>query len=267
MSTFQQIRYYGLIGRNYLDTYVTPSGLFNRTPQHWHLVLVLLGLAIFGYLIGGLNFAVLISKKSYHEDIRDFGSKNAGTTNMMRTYGKKAAIATLLGDIGKGLVACLVGALLMGEAGGYFAGVACVVGHMYPVWFRFRGGKGIATTAAVILCMSPGTFGVLITLFILIVLWTKFISLGSIIGMLFYPLVLDRFSAFAWSAQSYFVFPLRTAFAILVMLLVIWKHRSNIQRLLEHRENKFSFHSSREKAAVAQENAQDVENESQDTEN
>ncbi len=264
MSTFQQIRYYGLIGRRYMENFAVVEEETNVLRylglpllDHWGLVLILLGLAVFGYLIGGLNFAVLISRRSYHEDIRDFGSKNAGTTNMMRTYGKKAAIATLAGDIGKGLVACLVGALLMGEAGGYFAGVACVVGHMYPVWFRFRGGKGIATTAAVILCMSPGTFGVLIALFILIVLWTKYISLGSVIGMFMYPFVLDRFSTLA--SKTLFVFPARTLFAMLLMLLTIWKHRTNIQRLLEHRENKFSFHSSREKGKEAEESTQESE--------
>ncbi len=247
MSTFQQIRYYGLIGRTYMDKFVDELGFFYPQNSNWVTLLVLLGLAIFGYLLGGLNFAVLISKKSYHEDIRDFGSKNAGTTNMMRTYGKKAAIATLAGDIGKGVIACLVGALLMGQAGGYFAGIACVIGHMYPIWFRFRGGKGIATTAAVILCMSPGTAGVLIGLFLLIVLWTKYISLGSVMGMLLYPFILYRFSLMGPTIRSYMVFPQRALFAILIMLLVIWKHRSNIIRLWNGKENKFSLHSSREK--------------------
>ncbi len=248
MSTFQKIHYYGLIGKNYMDKFVdATTGLFYPQNLNWIVWVTLIGLAIFGYLIGGLNFAVLISKKSYHEDIRDFGSKNAGTTNMMRTYGKKAAIATLAGDIGKGLVACLVGTLLLGEAGGYFAGVACVVGHMYPIWFRFRGGKGIATTAAVILCMSPGTFCVLIGLFLLIVLWTKYISLGSVMGMLLYPLILTRFSTLGSAVRSIMVFPARDLFAILIMLLVIWKHRSNIIRLWNGKENKFSLHSSREK--------------------
>jgi glycerol-3-phosphate acyltransferase PlsY len=242
------IREIGLLGNRYgewLSDEAQEMLAFRWTS--WSVILpVLAAVMVLGYLLGSLNFAVLISRHGYHEDIRDFGSKNAGTTNMMRTYGKKAAGLTLLGDVLKGVFASGIGSLLLGQMGGYFAGFCCIVGHMYPVWFRFRGGKGIATTAGVVLWLSPGTFGVLLFLFVAIVLWTKYVSLGSIMALLMYPFILDRFSTPPISELSTYVcFPPRVLVALAIMVLAVWKHRTNIKRLWNKEENKFSFHSSK----------------------
>ncbi len=244
---YRYIRAVGFLGERFGRFFQdTESGqLAAYLPPLWYITMpVLLGIALVAYLLGSINFAVLISKKSYHEDIREYGSKNAGTTNMMRTYGKKAAILTLLGDLLKGVVACVIGSLLLGQWGGYTAALFAVIGHMFPVWFRFKGGKGIATTAGVVLWLSPATFGVLLFLFVALVLWTRYISLGSVMGMLMYPLILNRF-ALMTPAVLQLAFPGRDLVAMAIMALAIWKHKANIIRLWQGKENKFSFKSSK----------------------
>ena len=189
------------------------------------------------YLLGSLNFAIIISGKQYKQDIRNFGSKNAGMTNMMRTYGKKAAGLTLLGDALKAVAAAIIGYALLGQLGAYIAGVFCILGHMFPAFYSFRGGKGVVTTAVSILMCNPIVFLILITMFIIIVAFTKYISLGSVMCVLLYPLILDRIEKLLNpSGGSAF-----TIFAVLVAVLVVFKHRENIKRLLNHTESKFSF--------------------------
>ena len=107
--------------------------------------------AVIGYLLGSINTAVLISKTFYREDIRTKGSGNAGSTNMMRNYGRGASVATLIGDMLKTVISVGIGALLAAEAGMYIAGLFSVIGHVFPVFFGFRGGKGVACLAATIL--------------------------------------------------------------------------------------------------------------------
>ncbi len=252
MDYYRTIRALGFLGKRYGRLYqdAASGDLAAYLPPVWGITVpVLLGIALLAYLLGSVNFAVLISNKSYHEDIRSFGSKNAGTTNMMRTYGKKAAILTLLGDLLKGLVACVVGSLLLGQIGGYVAALFAVIGHMYPVWFRFKGGKGIATTAGVILWLSPVTFLILMFLFVALVLWTKYISLGSIMGMLMYPLILNRFSLMTPPLLQ-LAFPGRDLIALAIMALTVWKHKENIIRLWNGKENKFSLKSSKKPEEV-----------------
>jgi glycerol-3-phosphate acyltransferase PlsY len=114
------------------------------------------------YLLGSLNFAIIISGKTYRQDIRNHGSKNAGMTNMMRTYGKKAAALTLLGDMLKAVVSCLIGYALIGQLGAYIAGLFCMIGHIFPVFYRFKGGKGVACAGMGPSCTSNRkTFGFL----------------------------------------------------------------------------------------------------------
>jgi glycerol-3-phosphate acyltransferase PlsY len=202
--------------------------------------------AIVSYLLGSLNFAIIISGKTYKQDIRDFGSKNAGMTNMMRTYGKKAAGLTLLGDAMKAIVSCLIGYALLGHTGAYVAGTACVIGHMYPIYYKFRGGKGVVTTAATILMCDPFIFVILLLLFVGIVALSKYISLGSVMCVLIYPFILANFGELLSPAimlsdgellkASPHVLP-----ALLISVLVIYKHRENVKRLMQGKENKFSF--------------------------
>ncbi len=195
---------------------------------------------VVSYLLGSLNFAIILSQKEYKQDIRTFGSKNAGMTNMMRTYGKKAAALTLLGDGLKAAVSAFVGYALLGMCGAYIAGLFCIIGHMFPVYYGFRGGKGVVTAATSILMCDPVVFLILITCFVLIVLATKYISLGSIMCMLLYPIILDRVSKLFTQHTSPFII-----FSILIAALVIVKHHENIKRLLEGKENKFSFKKSK----------------------
>lgn len=191
--------------------------------------------AVVAYLLGSLNFAIIISGKTYKQDIREFGSKNAGMTNMMRTYGKKAAGLTLLGDALKAVVACLIGYALLGQLGAYIAGTSCVVGHMYPVFYRFRGGKGVVTTAIAILMCNPFVFLIAFGVFVGVVALSKYISAGSVMAVLIYPFILYRIETWINGGCPY------APFALLITVLVVFKHRSNIVRLFNGTESKFSF--------------------------
>ena len=164
---------------NFFDIIQHGIILWDSTP------LVILGVLvsiIIPYLLGSLNFAIIISAKQYKQDIRSFGLKNAGMTNMMRTYGKKAAGLTLIGDALKAIVACAVGYLMLGYIGCYIAGLFCVIGHMFPVFYKFKGGKGVVTGAMAILMGDPITFAIILLIFIIIVAFTRYISLGSIMS-------------------------------------------------------------------------------------
>lgn len=201
--------------------------------------------AVVAYLLGSLNFAIIISGRTYKQDIREFGSKNAGMTNMMRTYGKKAAALTLLGDALKAVVAGLVGYAMLGQLGAYVAGCACVVGHMFPVFYKFKGGKGVVTTAASVLMCNPFVFLILFICFVAIVAGTRYISLGSIMCMLIYPFILHAWDSWLLPAISVNGDIVKaspyTLFALFMSVLVIFKHKDNIKRLREGKENKFSF--------------------------
>ena len=228
-NTFMNIRANGLISPHY--DYSMPA------PVAIPLLIVC---AVIAYLLGSINFAIMISKHKYQEDIRNYGSGNGGMTNMMRTYGTSSAAVTFAGDLLKALVALTVGCLLMGLYGGYIAGLFCVIGHCFPVYYHFHGGKGVATTAMVILCLSPLTFLVLFIIFIILVVGYRYISLGAIMCLLMYPLFLSMIDPHG--AQF-------AIFAILIAALVIFMHRENIKRLLNRTESKFEFkkHGSREK--------------------
>jgi len=206
-----------------------------------HIVISVFAVAIIGYLLGSLNFGVLISKIFYRDDIRKHGSGNAGATNMLRTYGKFAAIMTFLGDGLKTAVAVLLGAVLLGHnrlyAGTYIGGLASVIGHCFPVYYKFKGGKGVTATAFMVLCTEPLIFAILIVMFIIIVAGSKYISLGSIMCVMIYPLILNRMTGVG----------LHNLIAILLALLIVYLHRENIMRLLNGKENKFSLKGKKKK--------------------
>ena len=185
------------------------------------------------YLLGSLNASIIISKLFYHDDIRKYGSGNAGTTNMLRTYGKKPAAFTLLFDMLKGALSMVFGILVFGNvAFGSIAGLFAVIGHMFPCFSHFKGGKGVATSAAVILMTNPIVFLILVTAFVIIVVGTKMISLGSVMCVLLYPLILFNFSVYkTWDVIVSFI----------IMGLVVFMHRANIKRIWEGKESKISF--------------------------
>lgn len=197
------------------------------------------------YLIGSLNPAIILSRKIYNDDIRSHGSGNAGTTNTLRTYGKKMAIVIFSLDLFKAAVSVIIGLMVMGTMGGAVAGIFVIVGHMFPVYYRFKGGKGVACMAMVVLILSPLTFCVLLPVFILIVVMTRFVSLGSIMGALLLPVVHNAFYVSAansdpangWTTLSF----------VIIMILVIFMHKENIKRLREGKESKISFGSKKNK--------------------
>lgn len=202
--------------------------LYDRRGTVLLIVSVIL-LLIAGYLIGGINTSILYSKLKYGKDIRESGSGNAGLTNMLRTYGKGAAAVTLFGDVAKTAICCLIGAIVLGKTGAFICGYGAVIGHIWPVWFKFRGGKGVLALATVILICSPVTFLICITVFFIIVAFTKYISLGSVICALLMPVVLARIMGTA----NLVIIP-----TVIICLIIVWKHRSNIKRLREGNENK-----------------------------
>ena len=256
--TFTEITYHMFQGGGLLVPLVHTS----TAQTIMMLVGALLSMSL-AYLLGSLNFAIILSQKEYHQDIRSFGSKNAGMTNMMRTYGKKAAMMTLGGDMLKAVVASLLGYALLGMFGAYIAGLFCIIGHMFPVYYGFRGGKGVVTVATSILMCDIGYFPfpviflTLLLCFVLIVLATKYISLGSVMCMLLYPIFLDRFSRIFYDHPSPF-----SIFSILMAALVIVKHHENISRLLKGQESKFSFKKSKTPAEAQELIASDTANES-----
>ena len=199
--------------------------------------------AVLGYLLGSINFGVVVSRLLYHEDIRTKGSGNAGTTNILRTYGKKAAALTLAGDLGKGVAAVLLAQFLAGWllndiasaiSAGYIASIAAVCGHLWPVWFGFKGGKGVAVAAGAILAAQPVVLLGLLVIFFALAFSTKIVSLSSIVAAVAYPIF-----TCLWSMHKGYDVFVTTGCAALMAVLVIWMHRENIKRLLAGTEYKF----------------------------
>lgn len=206
------------------------------------------------YLLGSLNFAIIISKIFYHEDIRTYGSGNAGATNMLRTYGKGAAAATFIGDLLKTVVAVLFGSLTLGYflGGGCIAGFFAVLGHIFPLFSRFRGGKGVSSAAAVAILMNVNSLsgllliGILLLFFIIIVAGTKYVSLGSVVTFLFYPLLQAKLNATysvitASGATEIHTRSWLVLFAFLTAVVITVKHIPNLKRIRAGEESKISF--------------------------
>lgn len=189
-----------------------------------------------GYLLGSINSAIVISKLKYGEDVRDSGSKNAGTTNMLRTYGEGAAKLTLIGDLAKTLVSYLLGISVFGVQGAYFACFMCIVGHIFPLYYRFRGGKGVACAAMTILLLDPIAFVILFAVFAIVLIGMKYVSLASIMVAMLYPMV------HRWTMRvgfmRYIFFPYSVVFTVLIAFLILWRHWPNMKRLLNKTESK-----------------------------
>ena len=204
-------------------------------------------IAVIAYLIGSINFSVIISKKMAGFDVREKGSGNAGSTNVLRTVGKKAAALTLVCDILKGVVSVLI-ALLVGLIAGEsansaivveIAALAVVIGHTFPVFFGFRGGKGVATSLGVILIVN-WKIGLICLVFALsLMALTRIVSLGSIsASVLFAVLTIFIRDSYIGGIEFDFSF---IVFGILLAALVIYNHRSNLKRIINGTENKLSF--------------------------
>jgi glycerol-3-phosphate acyltransferase PlsY len=208
--------------------------------------------ALVAYALGSLNFAVIISKLKYHDDIRKYGSGNAGMTNMLRTYGKADAALTFLGDMLKTMVSIIIGMLLVGTVGGgnYVAGFFAILGHVYPIYYRFKGGKGVVAAATTILMLDPRIFLILIVVFAITVGISKYISLGSVICAMLYPLLVYVINKMAWlgmdGAVGEFLY-VSVIFAFIIGMFIIILHRKNIERLMTGKESKVSLKGKKDK--------------------
>ncbi len=199
-----------------------------------YFAVFLLPTAVLAYLCGCFNGAVVVSKYILRDDIRNHGSGNAGLTNFYRTFGGVLTLAVILCDVLKMIVAVKAVTLLIGDTvvAKYWAGLFCLLGHMFPCMFHFRGGKGI---------LSGGTLAIMIDWRVAVVVWggfllltalTRYVSLGSLWAGSSFPFI-------SW--YCYPQFPLAVVLAFVTGALVVWQHRSNIGRLIHHNENKFSF--------------------------
>ena len=188
---------------------------------------------IAAYLIGSLSFAVIVYKYYGMDDPRTYGSGNPGATNVLRSGKKKAAALTLLGDALKGLVAvvlarCLQDALNLSDITIAAVAVAALVGHMWPLFFGFKGGKGVATALGVLLALSPATALVCAAIWLVMAFGFKVSSLAALAATVAAPLVafwLMPYSSWAWAT-------------VVIAVLVLYRHKSNIQNLLQGKEGK-----------------------------
>lgn len=206
------------------------------------------------YLLGSISFAIIVTRLFSHSDIRDSGSGNAGATNVLRSQGKLPAALTTAGDLAKSIASVLVGRLLVekmnvGYTGGtvnfvligaYLAGLFCIIGHLYPLFFGFRGGKGVMTTLGMMLILDWRAALLSLTVFILVVLASHMVSLGSICAALALPIFTYLFSAFAdHNTMSDTLFC--TFMTICIAAILVYKHIPNIKRIANGTEGKLSF--------------------------
>jgi acyl-phosphate glycerol 3-phosphate acyltransferase len=235
--------------------------------QH-SLWLNLLIVAIIGYLLGSISFSIIITKIFKNsEDIRNHGSGNAGATNVMRSVGKKAAALTFLFDFLKCVISVVIGYFIFRNVeyagisagnlptiGKYAAGICCVLGHIFPLYFGFKGGKGVVTSAAMIALLDWRVFLLTFLTFLIVFSIKKIISISSIIGMSMYPI----YSFVIMCLFDYANSPLKTggqasmqyiwmitAAAAVLSLIIVWVHRENIKRLLKGEEKPIVFRSSK----------------------
>ena len=188
---------------------------------------------IIAYILGNISGGMIFGKLLFNKDIRDYGSKNAGTTNALRVFGIKAGALTFIVDLLKSILACFIGMKLLGLNGVLLAGIFVVIGHNWPIFLKFKGGKGIASSFGFIIFLDYKIAIVAILIFITIVLMTKYISLGS---MLATTSVLPI---------SYIFYGYRNVYVLFTFLflasLSIFRHKSNIVRLINGNENKINF--------------------------
>ena len=182
--------------------------------------------AIAGYLLGSISVSILVTKYIFHADLRQQGSGNAGATNAARVYGLGAGVLTFAGDFAKSILAMLLGRGLGGVMGLAVGGAACLLGHCFPVYFKFKGGKGIAVAVGC-LFVTFGVMGALleIAVFAVVVAISRFVSAGSLAAAIVCPIF----------AAYYFLFqvfdPIAWVLCLVTALVVIWAHRGNIHRL------------------------------------
>ena len=212
------------------------------------LYLTALLICLTGYLLGSFNSAILVTRLLRLKDIRQQGSGNAGMTNMLRVYGKKAALLTVLGDMGKAILAVIIARLMFHLSAdplfldpGYLTGLFVLIGHIFPVYFAFRGGKGVMPALGIILLVNPLAFLILLLLAILNYYFSRTMSVVSLVSALLLPAVTWLIGFMRGQDLLY-----ETVITLLFAVIVIWSHRENIRRLFRGEEKKIEPGSSGE---------------------
>ena len=186
-------------------------------------------LTLTAYLFGSVSASILISRFRFGSDIRKYGSGNAGATNMAQIYGLTEGVLTLLADFAKAMLAVFLGSRILGDIGVCISGLFCLVGHCFPVFYRFKGGKGVSVGAAIGLAVHWKVLAILVVVFFTVALLTKKVSAGSVCAAL----------ALVICAVAFPVGTPKLILGVLTGLLVIWQHRANIRRLLNGTEPDF----------------------------
>lgn len=217
---------------------------------------VLLFTMLAAYLLGSINSAIIISKLVCQDDVRLHGSGNPGLTNMFRTFGALPALFTLLGDLLKTVIAILIAGFFFGfyYAGGvsigdglcYIAALCAVLGHIFPAFYKFKGGKGVLAIATSALMLSPIPFLILFAIFVIIVFITRYISLGSVVAVIFYPVIMYAYFKVAFPANPEEGFTggipgIISLCLILLAIIIVWRHKENLKRISDRSEHKFTF--------------------------
>jgi acyl phosphate:glycerol-3-phosphate acyltransferase len=208
-----------------------------------HIPWTLLAIPLAAYLVGSVPFGLLLAKLFAGTDVRQSGSGNIGATNVARVVGPLAGVLTLIFDIAKGAGAVLLAEKLSSGSARWMtaAAVAALLGHCFPIWLKFKGGKGVATAAGVFLVLSPLACLAAAILFVLVVVFWRYVSLGSISAAAAMPLLIY----FLW-APRHAPPPVVSFGALAATLLILYKHRGNLQRLLQGAEPKFTLSKNKE---------------------
>lgn len=222
----------------------------NGTRPPLPYALCLIGVLAIAYLLGSVNSSIIVSTVLHGEDIRTKGSGNAGLTNTLRTYGKGAAGLVLLGDMLKTILSISIAGFVFGfyytgaisfSGECYIAGLCSIIGHVFPIYYKFKGGKGVLSTSTMALMLTPIHFAILFLIFVGVVALSKYVSLGSVIVAVLYPIILDGTFKMASTAENPVTCLGATVASILLAVLIVYCHRGNLQRISDHTERKLSF--------------------------
>lgn len=234
-------------------------------------LLALLLSAVISYLLGSCNSAIIFVKILKGEDVRSKGSKNAGLTNTFRCYGAVPALCTLIGDLAKGIIAVILSRFIFNLMNtglsdffnaigiswqpisdehntlfvGYISGFFAILGHIFPIYYGFKGGKGVLVASSILLVIDPLTFAIVIPFFIIVLAITKYVSVSSIASAIAYPII----TFISQNLRESFTFQETIVHTILVIgtsIILIYMHRTNIQRLKNGTENKFHLKKNKE---------------------
>ena len=240
--------------------------IFGEQPTQTSLIayaVAILLCMIVGYLLGSINSAIVVSKLKYKQDIRDYGSKNAGMTNMFRVYGKTGGLLTLAGDFAKTLIAVLFAEILIGNGvfyiggeGAYVAGFFCMLGHIFPIYYKFKGGKGVLVTASTLLLVEPVVFAMIFIIFAVIFLGSKMVSLASVMSALLLPVILDSYYKVMMGEGS--AGAIKMIIIFLTAGIVVFMHRANIKRIYNGEESKMELFKKKKLPETSDEIAEEV---------